>query len=144
MIGEYLPVAKTDTPSQVRNQYKYWIHAENPGAVWGKSPGKWLLFISKSRLDAAWFMIERETKIGQLGVAAKASTSKPNSLASSPSAGLICIYTYDSGDLDDVRRVRQRLRELGFKRKIPYKTDAETSAGRYAAHGDKNVSMLFE
>ena len=45
---------------------------------------------------------------------------------------LICVYTYNFEDLDDVRRVRLRLRELGYIKKIPYKTD------------DKKVSLLYE
>lgn len=137
-----LLIMPSKKPSQVKDQY--WIHVESPGAAWGKSPGKWLLFISMTRLDIVWPVIERETEGGRLGAAAKVSTSKSNPLSTNSSTGLICVYTYDSDDLTDVLRVRQRLRELGFKRKIPYKTDMQTDDGRYLAEGHKNVSMLFE
>jgi hypothetical protein len=72
------------------------------------------------------------------------ATAKPNSLATSRHIRLICVYTYDCTDLDDVRRVRQRLRELGFTKKIPYKTDSATANGRYSQNGNKKVSLFYE
>ena len=129
-------------PSRTRD--RYWIDAEKPSAQWSTNSGKWLLFISTPRIDTAWRTIRSETVLGNLGVGAKVATAMKNTLATSQRVKLICIYTYSADDLEDVRRVRQRLRELGFVKKLPYKTDAATQAGKYASQSDAKVSMLYE
>ena len=102
------------------------------------------MFIPTIRIDAAWEVIDLETREGRLGVAAKVATAMPNPMATSQKIKLICVYTYNFEDLDDVRRVRLRLRELGYTRKIPYKTDAATDEGKYAKSGDKKISLFYE
>ncbi len=129
-------------PSRTRD--RYWINVEKPGARWSDNSGKWLLFIPTPRIDAMWRTIQSETILGRLGVGAKVATAMKNSLATSQRIKLICVYTYSADDLDDVRRVRQRLRELGFAKKLPYKTDAATQTGKYTSQGDTKVSMLYE
>jgi len=57
---------------------------------------------------------------------------------------VICVYTYDWTDKEDVKRIRQELRDLGITRKIPYKADRETLSGKYAIRGDKRISKYFE
>src|ERR1035441_152551 len=57
--------------------------------------------------------------------------------------GLICVYTYDVDDERDCLRVRLALRNLGVTWKIPYKTDADTYAGKYAKNGVR-VSKRYE
>ncbi len=56
---------------------------------------------------------------------------------------VICVYTYDHTDEADVMRVRQRLKELGYTRKLPYKTDAATYAGLYRATTGGRVSKYY-
>ena len=129
-------------PSKTRD--RYWIDAENPSAIWSDNSGKWLLFIPSTRVDHIWKIIRVETEAGRLGSGAKVATDEQNPLATSRRTKLICVYTYNSEDLEDVRRVRQRLRDLGFSKKLPYKTDAATTAGKYTKRGDKKVSMLYE
>jgi hypothetical protein len=142
IFNRSVELRKSALPSKTRD--RYWIDSENPEAVWSENSGKWLLFISAPRIDAAWAVIDRETREGRLGVAAKAATAMPNPNATSQKMKLICVYTYNFEDLDDVRRVRQRLRELGYTKKIPYKTDAATNAGKYTKSGDKKVSLFYE
>jgi len=67
---------------------------------------------------------------------------KPNPHETSPKDGVICVYTYSLDDLQDVRRVRQALRELGVTWKIPYKLNADI--GRYRIQGDTKISKLYE
>ncbi len=122
----------------------YWIESAAPSGNWSQNSGKWLLFISTGRVDSVWKIIDSEAKAGRLGIAAKVATAKHNELSTSPSVRLICVYTYDCTNLDDVRRVRQRLRELGFVKKISYKTDAATTEGKYAQNGDKKISLFYE
>jgi hypothetical protein len=129
-------------PSKARD--RYWIHAENSSGSSTENSGKWLLFIPLGRIDVTWELIRRETEAGRLGIAAKAATALENPLAKNQSTRLICVYTYNSEDLEDVRRVRQRLRELGFTRKIPYKTDQATRTGKYTSTTKDKISMLFE
>lgn len=132
----------TAIPSRTRD--RYWIDVEKPDAQWSDNPGKWLLFIPATRVDAVWRTIRSETILGTLGVGAKVATAMKSPLSTSQRVKLICVYTFNAADLDDVRRVRQRLRELGFSKKIPYKTDAATQAGKYTSQGDTKVSMLYE
>ena len=47
-----------------------------------------------------------------------------------PPAYVICIYTQNWQDEADVYKCREVLRELGFTRKIPYKSDEMTLAGK--------------
>ncbi len=129
-------------PSRTRD--RYWIDVEKPNAQWSDNPGKWLLFIPTTRIDASWRIIRSETILGTLGVAAKVATAMKSPLSANQRVKLICVYTFNAADLNDVRRVRQRLRELGFTKKLPYKTDAATQAGIYTSQGDTKVSMLYE
>jgi hypothetical protein len=53
---------------------------------------------------------------------------------------VICIYTY--GSEEDKKRVRDALYELGFIRRIPYKSDAATAAGVYTNRDSSHNSQL--
>jgi hypothetical protein len=68
---------------------------------------------------------------------------KPNPNAASDRTKVICVYTYDVADEHDCARVRSALRDLGVTWKIPYKTDADTYAGRYS-HDGVRVSKRYE
>ena len=132
------------TPSKIRDDF--WVHAENPNppADWTERSGKWLIFTSFKKLDELWKLIHDETIAGRLGLAAKAATSKPNRLAKNPFIKVICVYTYDSKDQTDVMRVRTRLREIGFIKKLSYKTDEATDLGVYAGITEGPVSLYYE
>ena len=119
-------------PSKIRDDY--WVHAENPNppADWTDRSGKWLIFTSFKKLDQVWAMIHDDTVAGRLGMSAKAATSKANGLAKNPFIKVICVYTYDALDVANVMRVRERLREIGFTKKLSYKTDEATNLGVYA------------
>ena len=133
-------------PAPSRARDRYWLEsaAPTPTGDWSVNSGKWLLFIPLARIDEVWGIIDFETRSGKLGIAAKVATAKSNSLATSRHTRLICVYTYDCTDLEDVRKVRHRLRELGFTKKIPYKTDSATASGKYSQNGDKKVSLFYE
>jgi transposase len=53
---------------------------------------------------------------------------------------VICVYTYDVEDEADCSRVRRALHDLGVTWKIPYKTDADTYAGKYSRRDGVRVS----
>ncbi len=132
-------------PSEVFEQY--WIYAERRDAdsypEHGERGGKWMLFIKTNEIDAWWIKIKAATESGLLGSSAKVATMKPNPNAASNQTKLICVYTYDVADEEDCSRVRQALRDLGVTWKIPYKTDADTHAGKYSRYGMR-ISKRYE
>ena len=122
---EQLPSNETQT---------YWIYAWNKHLVQNDTNrgGKWLIFVALRDLDQTWKLIKKETEEGLLGICAKTATAKENPIAQSSAAKVICVYTYDAADEDDVIRVRERLRQIGFTKKLHYKTNEATLAGKYA------------
>ena len=90
--------------------------------------GKWLVFVSWDLVDEMWCRIRRVVRKGKLGLGAKVST-RAHPRASD--VAVICVYTRDADDKDDVMYVRRELVKLGVTWKTPYKMDADTHAGRY-------------
>jgi hypothetical protein len=132
-------------PSQMTDEY--WLYATRKRGQYPKATtksGKWLVFVPVSQVDEVWVKIKDATEEGRLGDSAKVATAKPNPNSSDPSKKVICVYTYDWTDEEDVRRIRDELRALGIVSKIPYKTDGDTSAGRYAKRGHKRISKYYE
>jgi hypothetical protein len=111
----------------------YWVYAFAPDDKVKSTDrsGKWMLFNSRSNHDESWEKVRVGTMAGSLGCQAKAATSKGNPNAGGSTSLLICVYTSDSEDVEDVTRVLARLRELGFIGRLSYKTDAETLNGVY-------------
>jgi len=125
----------------------YHIYAQNKFIKYPSSTersGKWLIFVPKNQINQVWRKIKKSVEIGELGRRAKVSTSRPSPNAQDPNKHVICVYTYDSEDVEDVMRIRQRLRELGITNKIPYKTDRATMNGKYAIRGHKKISKYVE
>lgn len=92
--------------------------------------GKWMLFPSPIQVNHCWELVATGTANGELGFAAKVATDD-----GSGNARLICIYTENFGDKGDVRRVLERLLELGLVKRngamgegwaLYYKADAFT------------------
>jgi hypothetical protein len=90
-----------------------------------------MIFVTRTRVDALWEAIRREVTAGRLGHGAKVSTALPDPLSPDPKKHMICVYTPNEDDVEDVRRVRGALRALGITWKIPYKSDAPARAGQY-------------
>jgi hypothetical protein len=129
------PAAKVaagdDRPSRFTGDH--YLHATGPEPAEGlvRRPGKWMIFLSRSRIDAMWEVIRRAVAGGRLGHAAKVSTALPDPMSPDPKKHVIFVYTADEDDATDVRRVRDALRQLGVGWKIPYKSD--TAKGDPAA-----------
>jgi Bles03-like protein len=126
-----------------------WIYAlrkvgEYPAAT--PRSGKWIVFRDVGHIDGMWAKIKSATEAGRLGARSKVSTAKPSPLAIDQVNKIICVYTYDSDDVEDVMRVRQELRDMGVVEKIGYKTDAMTMAGKYVLRGAKpeEIRKYFE
>lgn len=125
--------------------YDYpWIYAFSPTHDGEQDfTGKWLIFAPLDRLDKLWETIAKDTEAGRLGVQAKVKTADHRAFERD-NTRVICVYTRDWRDKADVFRVRDRLRELGFIEKLPYKTDDATRAGIYADGNGHRVSLYYD
>lgn len=121
--------------------WEYWLHAVSKKRYkkFTKNSGKWLVFSPQDQIDAAWNQIKDATERGLLGGWSKVSTLR----GFNGKDHVVCIYTYNWKDEKDVMRVRNVLRKLGFVNPMPYKTDQDTRAGKYASK-NHNISKYFE
>jgi hypothetical protein len=124
----------------------YWIQdrVNNDYPDHTERGGKWLIFLKTELLDEYWNKIRQSLHDSGLGSIAKTATSKPNPNAASSKEKVICVYSYDADDKEDVMRIRQSLRDIGITWKIPYKLDHATLLGRYRKKGDKRISAYYE
>eukprot|EP01116_Phalansterium_solitarium_P019043 TRINITY_DN5211_c0_g1_i2.p1 TRINITY_DN5211_c0_g1~~TRINITY_DN5211_c0_g1_i2.p1 ORF type:complete len:160 (-),score=11.67 TRINITY_DN5211_c0_g1_i2:78-557(-) len=78
---------------------------------------------------------------GGLGHSAKVATAKPYPMARNPDKKLICVYTNDHNDEQDVFRVAAGLRKVAhYPETMSYKTDDATLSGVYRHTGHTSVS----
>ena len=101
----------------------------------GVTNGKWMLFPRESEVDRVWDTVAKAVWEGKLGIAAKVATAKSpdelpvakrDDMAGPGNAGgvgrdardqgqrLICIYTRNFSDKDDVQRVLRAIKDLGL------------------------------
>ncbi len=100
--------------------------------------GKWLLFIPEVHADEVWAQVRDAVTAGSLGRLAKCATAGQDH----PGGKVVmCVYTEDCRDLDDVKRVLSELRSLGHSGRLNYKEDLATYAGRY--QGSSGPASLY-
>ena len=101
----------------------------------GCTSGKWMLFPMADDVNRFWSLVATATAAGELGHAAKVATDDGSG---DVTARLICIYTENFSDTEDVKRVVERLvgmelvnrkGPMGEERGIYYKADAFTYLG---------------
>jgi hypothetical protein len=133
-----------ERPSQFTGDY--YLHAVGPEPAEGttRRPGKWLVFVSRSRVDALWDAVRRALKAGRLGHAAKVSTALPHPESRDPKKHVVCVYTANEDDAADVRRVRDALRALGVTWKIPYKSDPSGGASQHEDAAGGPAAKYYE
>ncbi len=104
--------------------------------------GKWLIFASTQSVDEIWLRIKKAVESGVLGNRAKVAPIRCASIDryTGRKCQVICVYTHDWKDREDVMHIRDKLRELGITEILSYKTDADTEAGKYRWNGDRNIS----
>jgi hypothetical protein len=142
---DYLGQQGDIPPSQEVNDY--WIYAHRKNGIYPKpseKTGKWLIFVNIKDVDEVWGKIKKAIEEGKLGDYAKVATEKPNPHAKNPKLKVICVYTYNWTDKEDVMHIREELRNLGITNKIPYKTDDDTLSGKYVATGYQRISKYYE
>lgn len=132
-------------PSEVTDVY--WICAIRKRGKYPEATsrsGKWLIFVDIEEVDEVWAKIKKATEEGKLGDSAKVATAKPSPLSAHRSEKVICVYTYDWTEEEDVRRIREELRKLGITKRIPYKTNEDTLSGKYRVTGHTRISKYYE
>lgn len=127
-------------PSEVSDDPWVWAWGDRRGADDVERSGKWLVFSSPEDHDAVWGRIRDATRRGELGTDAKAATARQYRRQLSTSK-VICVYTTDFADRDDVRRVLRGLRALDVGGRLSYKTDVDTLSGTYGAGAAVYVSQ---
>ena len=80
----------------------------------GCTKGKWLLFVGIADVDYAWGRVANGTAENELGMAAKVAANGGED--SDRKGRLICVYTKDFDNKEDVRRVLKKMKELGLLR----------------------------
>lgn len=95
----------------------------------GITMGKWLVWRARADIDDAWKLIAKGCFEHTLGADAKVSTA---SEASSEVRHVICVYTRNYLDVEDVKRVRGLLRDMGFAERLCYKPDIYTYLNIYS------------
>lgn len=125
-------------PSETHKMH--WIIQDAPGihpdAVNEEDAGKWLIFLARDQADTIWPLIRDATWQGTLGISAKVSTSKENP-QSRDERLVIYVYTSDWKEVDEVMRVREKLKSFGITDRIGYKRNIETFAGEYSSAGKR-------
>ncbi|KAF5825766.1 hypothetical protein DUNSADRAFT_7119 [Dunaliella salina] len=79
--------------------------------------------IPSHELNSVWAAIKREVASGGLGTYAKVHGGQRDKV--------ICVYTANLLDKEDVSCVRAKLWDMGHRKKLSYKTDAYTLCGIY-------------
>jgi hypothetical protein len=113
----------------------HWVGISSPGGfskkskASGRNPwvGKWLWFVDPASVNPTFLSVAESLQTGKLGGSAKVATK--------PMGGrhVICIYTENFMDAEDVLRVGREVRRLGASNTISYKPDVFTlsDAGIY-------------
>ncbi|KAK8097315.1 hypothetical protein PG999_013259 [Apiospora kogelbergensis] len=92
--------------------------------------GKWMIFCPVHSVDETWALVAKATANNELGIAAKVA---PRSTVDQRTERLICVYTADFSDKEDVHRVAGKLKQFGLAqphgRPLYYKPDCYTYLG---------------
>lgn len=120
-------IKKSDKPS--RDLSCSWHYEKSPSYnpfASVDAAGKWCIFVSPAEVDEQWEKIREGIESDQL-MCAKVSTA----LRSMTRDGhVICVYTRDWADEQDLMRARDVLRSLGFVEELGYKRDVDTRSGK--------------
>ena len=106
--------------------------------------GKWMLFTLPKDVDAVWSKVCRGTVEGRLGCSAKVATDDGND---QKPERLVCVYTDDFSDKDDVKRVLAEMKEMGLVKNdkaIYYKCDAYTYLDIISGNDYKIKASMYD
>lgn len=109
-------------PNQVTLDYWIYSNAKTNFSSTNTS-GKWCIILSSTEINSAWSIINSLVNSCKL-IFAKVSTKKFNK-----SSYIICVYTNDYNDIQEVFNTRHVLRENGFTQELYYKRDIDSING---------------
>ena len=145
---DFIDSINSDFPSKVLDVY--WVEASNRvSRNFAKEKecnllaGKWLIYVNNNDIDIVWQKIKKATKDGLLGIKSKAATSKLNINFTSENEKIVCVYTYNWLDKEDVFRIENEIRKLNIKYALCYKTDEDTKKGLYKNKGNIRISKYY-
>lgn len=150
-IKEYNNWAKKIIPSEYKE--KPWLAVLNPKykKTKGTYAGKWCIIASTKKIDKIW------KKIFSLVSDGHANSAKVRSGFANPTicfktnevvftnqrpTRVICVYVSDYRKKDAVFKLRDKIRELGVKEDLKFKTDATTRKGIYS--GDEREFLYTD
>jgi hypothetical protein len=117
-----------------------WSWALAKGCKGTPRTGKWMLWPKGEEAIEVWRVICELTCSHELGIQAKMSCVENRELSGER---LICVYTYDSDDMEDLQRVVDKLRSsIDPKHRLIYKEDSMTRADFYQ-DVDRRVSKWY-
>ena len=90
-----------------------------------------ILFFSRSKIDATWTAIAKAVVSGASGTAAKVFESDSGE---QKSYYVICVYTEDFTNKEEVWAAEQSLRKLGITEILRYKPNIYTTLGIYSGN----------
>lgn len=116
-----------DSPIPSLNTYRYWISyilKNNKDFKSTDSTGKWCIFSTVKNVDKDWIAVKSLIDSGMI-IGAKVSTafSMKNT---EYKKYVICVYTKDWNDMEDLNKTREALYSAGFNKKLKYKRDIDT------------------
>lgn len=124
----------------------WWIYARNDfysNEDWNPNlSGKWIVFLKgEDEINKGWKIICANTRNDQLGPSSKVSTKFAEITNEKKGRNIrinervVCVYTKNYENEEDLRRVRDKLRKLGFTKPLCYKTDNATrTIGSFSGH----------
>jgi hypothetical protein len=126
------------------------------GTKYSIYPGKWLLFFGARKLAAmekTWESIAAalvENRISATGRRKECEEPRTEFLrkidakiSTQSRSYILCVYTKDFTDIEDVMKVREELRKLGVTNKIHYKADIYTILDIYKKNDWGLPEMLY-
>jgi uncharacterized protein YprB with RNaseH-like and TPR domain len=105
--------------------------------------GKWLIFIDKLFINDIWDKIKKATETGKLGLASKVSTALENSHSTNVNEYVICVYTKNWQNIEDIERIEKEIRNIGISSTLFYKTDEDSIKNLYKIHGNTGISKYI-
>lgn len=123
----------------IKNGWKWAVDPDKVEAH--KDSGKWLIFLNAEQESGMWNEICESLSHGEL-----AKYSYQVKMALSPrfndkikeNRKVVCIYTIDFNDKEQVKGCLKVLRSLGFNDVMYYKTDNQTRSGLYRGGSQKS------
>ena len=96
--------------------------------------GKWMVQVPSEKVDEVWGLIATaifNEDFGSAVLSAKVSPKGDENGVEDPNMHVICVYTSDFTNMEEVVKVENVLRNLGIRRDLNYKPDLYTSLGIY-------------